>query len=59
MHYWQECPVLTLCWECDQVIEIKQIEDHLLEECKNSSKYKFCSKCRSVLLIDEFDGHEC
>ena len=59
MHYWQECPMLTLCWECDQVIEIKQIEDHLLEECNHKDKYKYCSKCRSVLLKDEFEGHEC
>ena len=33
IHYWKECPMLTTCWECDQVIEIAQIEEHLLEEC--------------------------
>ena len=33
IHYWKECPMLTTCWECDQVIEIAQIEEHLLGEC--------------------------
>ena len=22
IHYWKECPMLTTCWECEQVIEI-------------------------------------
>jgi len=59
IHYWKECPMLTTCWECDQVIEIAQIEDHLLEECPQMGKYKFCQKCKSVLLKEEFNGHDC
>ena len=50
IHYWKECPMLTCCWECEQVIEIKQIEEHLLEECQNLHKYKYCDQCKSVLL---------
>lgn len=23
IHYWKECPVLTCCWECDQVMRSK------------------------------------
>ena len=23
MHYWKDCQMLTTCWECEQVIEIK------------------------------------
>ena len=59
IHYWKECPMLTNCWECEQVIEVQNIEEHLLEECQHMEKYKFCPKCKSVLLVDEFDGHEC
>lgn len=51
--------MLTCCWECEQVIEVQHIEEHLLEECQHMEKYKFCPKCKSVLLVDEFDGHEC
>lgn len=59
IHYWKECPMLTCCWECEQVIEIKQIEEHLLEECVNMAKYKYCPKCKAVLLAEEFGDHEC
>lgn len=59
IHYWKECPMLTCCWECDQVIEIKMIEEHLLEECAHMSKYKYHPKCKQVLMVDEFDGHQC
>lgn len=51
--------MLTCCWECEQVIEVKQIEEHLLEECQAMAKYKFCPKCRSVLLSEEFADHDC
>ena len=42
--------MLTCCWECEQVIEVQHIEEHLLEECQHMDKYKFCPKCKSVLL---------
>lgn len=41
VHYWRDCPMLTTCWECEQVIEIKQLEEHLLEECPHKQKYKY------------------
>jgi centrosomal protein CEP104 len=39
IHYWKECAVLCSCWECEQVIEIESLQDHLLEECQNAAKY--------------------
>ena len=51
--------MLTTCWECDQVIEIKQVEEHLLEECNQMHKYKYHNTCKAVLLQEEFNGHEC
>lgn len=33
IHYWKECPMLTTCWECEQVIEIQCMNEHLMEEC--------------------------
>lgn len=33
IHYWKECPMLTTCWECEQVIEIQFMADHLVNEC--------------------------
>jgi hypothetical protein len=51
--------MLTCCWECEQVIEVKQIEEHLLQECQNMDKYKYHQNCKSVLLAEEFNDHEC
>ena len=53
--------MLTTCWECEQVIEIRQVEEHLLEECPNKDRYRFCGKCRQVLLAAEIDesAHDC
>ena len=40
--------MLTTCWECEQVIEIQALNDHLLDECQNREKYKYCDKCGAV-----------
>mmetsp|Transcript_11417 Transcript_11417/g.19279 ORF Transcript_11417/g.19279 Transcript_11417/m.19279 type:complete len:106 (+) Transcript_11417:2403-2720(+) len=59
LHCWRECPMLTQCWECENVIEIQSIEEHLLQDCPQSHKYKFCQKCMTVYLQEEFDDHDC
>ena len=30
LHYWQECPLLSSCPSCGQVVEISAFPDHLL-----------------------------
>jgi len=59
IHYFKECPMLTLCWECHQVVEVKNMEEHLLEECEEMSKYKYHPKCKQILLVEEFENHVC
>lgn len=34
MHFWRECPMLTECALCEQVVEIRRFRAHLLEECE-------------------------
>lgn len=34
IHYWRECPALTACQLCEQVIEISRLHSHFLEECE-------------------------
>lgn len=34
--------MLTTCWECEQVVEVSTLNEHLIEECQNSEKYKDC-----------------
>ena len=59
IHYWKECPMLTTCWECEQVIEIQQMQDHLVDECQNSDRYKYHDTCKQVYVNEEFNGHDC
>ena len=51
--------MLTTCWECEQVVEVPVLNEHLIEECQNSDKYRECNKCVTVLLKDDFPGHYC
>jgi len=49
--------MLTTCWECEQVIEISSLNEHLTDECQNRDKYKHCHKCNSVFLTTDFYAH--
>jgi centrosomal protein CEP104 len=33
MHYWKDCPMLSSCPACGQVVEIPSLNDHLMSEC--------------------------
>lgn len=37
VHYWRECPMLTQCKHCQQVIEISSLRAHLCEECESGA----------------------
>lgn len=37
VHYWRECPMLTSCEHCKQVIEISTLRAHLREECESGA----------------------
>jgi centrosomal protein CEP104 len=39
MHYWKECPMLTSCKFCGQVVEIMTMNIHMLEECEKRAKF--------------------
>lgn len=34
LHYWRECPLLTDCKYCQQIIEVSALRSHFLEECE-------------------------
>jgi len=37
VHYWRECPMLTQCEHCQQVVEISSLRSHLCEECESGA----------------------
>ncbi|KAL3215829.1 hypothetical protein MRX96_033443 [Rhipicephalus microplus] len=56
-HYWTECPMLMLCYNCKQVVEISGLTRHLLEECVSRSQYRLCVRCKEAIAKTRFDGH--
>ncbi len=48
IHLAKDCPMLNHCWECDQVLEIRELGKHLVEQCQYKYKYKFCYVCKKV-----------
>ena len=57
MHMYNECPMLYLCNSCCSVIEIININNHLLKECSSKADYKECSVCHEAILKSEMDVH--
>jgi len=37
VHYWRECPLLTQCEHCQQVVEVSGLRSHLCEECESGA----------------------
>lgn len=33
LHFYHDCPMLTLCWVCEQVVEIAELYEHLRTQC--------------------------
>ena len=56
-HYWKDCPVLTECTHCHQVIEIESLNGHLLSECEHKDRFKECPRCKESIHVELFDQH--
>jgi len=56
-HFWQDCPMLTDCKHCGQVIEIPCLTDHLLEECEKKDDFRACPRCDEAIHIDTYQSH--
>lgn len=57
MHLWKECPMLMICEYCNQVVEIAEINLHLLEECKEKNFFIECDRCKGSVLKDFYEDH--
>ena len=49
LHFWKDCPMLTECNYCSQVIEIETLNQHLLKECEKAGEFKECPRCRESI----------
>jgi len=57
MHYWRECPMLSSCPQCEQVIEVSMMNDHLLNECENKDNHKACPRCSEAVHDHHYAQH--
>eukprot|EP00929_Paragymnodinium_shiwhaense_P091716 TRINITY_DN51624_c0_g2_i1.p1 TRINITY_DN51624_c0_g2~~TRINITY_DN51624_c0_g2_i1.p1 ORF type:complete len:893 (-),score=187.50 TRINITY_DN51624_c0_g2_i1:79-2757(-) len=46
VHYWRECPMLTQCSLCEQVVEVSGLLVHFLEECEKTAEAQ--AKAQSI-----------
>lgn len=57
LHMWRDCPMLGHCPHCNQVIEIENLNDHLLEECSFKSNHVACPRCHEAIAAHLFEKH--
>ena len=58
IHQYKDCPMLMQCNECKQIIEISNLNNHLLIECDFKEKYIKCNKCKLVFEKDKINEHQ-
>jgi centrosomal protein CEP104 len=58
MHFWQDCPLLTVCQSCGQVVELAAMTDHVLGECELKDDFAQCRKCHAAVLVTQLASHQ-
>ncbi|XP_065061516.1 centrosomal protein of 104 kDa-like isoform X2 [Rhopilema esculentum] len=56
-HYAKSCPMLKKCNNCSQVIEICNLNEHLLTECERKADFKKCPRCQEAIAKPQLDSH--
>lgn len=57
IHLWKDCPMLTLCTMCEQVVEIACLNSHLLEECDFKKSFRKCPRCKEAIHSNNYKQH--
>ena len=58
IHQYKDCPMLMQCNNCKQIIEISNLNNHLLNECDFKDKYIKCNKCKQVVEKENLNEHQ-
>ena len=58
IHQYKDCPMLMQCDNCKQIIEISNLNNHLLNECDFKEKYIKCNRCKQVVEKDSINDHQ-
>jgi centrosomal protein CEP104 len=57
LHYWQDCPLLMSCSNCQQVVEIATLQEHLLDECEKKGDFAACKVCGDAIEVSKMAAH--
>lgn len=57
MHKEFECLMFTQCNKCEEVIEVKKLTSHLLNECNFKNEFQQCTRCKEPIMIDDYVLH--
>ena len=58
IHQFKECPMLIPCFKCNQIVEIKDLNYHYMNECQFKSEFKIHPKCKEPVLKVDYDNHD-
>jgi hypothetical protein len=50
-HYFESCPMLMQCDHCQQIVEIRNFDTHLLSECGRKEIFVKCDDCSHPVCI--------
>ena len=57
-HLYKICPMLMHCPECGFILEIANLNYHLLSECREKIQYQECDNCKEAIKTEKFDMHD-
>ena len=56
-HWVTDCPMFIRCEKCNMNLEIRNLTNHKLNECKFKNDFKECRTCHVALGKEEYDNH--
>lgn len=56
-HLNKDCLMFTQCVKCKNNMEVKTLNHHLLNQCKNKDEFKMCKRCKEPIDDKEYALH--
>ena len=56
-HWVTDCPMFIRCEKCNMNLEIRNLTNHKINECKFKNDFRECRTCHEALSKEEYDNH--
>ena len=53
----KKCPLCCRCKKCKIFVEVKNLTNHKLNDCKYKNEYKLCPRCKEAIHIKSYKNH--